>query len=247
MRKTGKKELFRIKSIRILNQEWRQMSMAVTKTHKPISIPINALLNCGKDVDSLTGIEKNFFIDHTGATVGRISDSIDVDYVNEKKAELAAATAAAERDTMEKRYALKEVADEYFNMNSRDAQLDVSLNRSGHVRSTATTTDFGVQHDSTGARPKIWKTRNCTNKIKSTCAEVSVKCNISNQGSLVAVQTVYNSFYGHEYYLTKEEAIVKDPSLEELRSESTAQKNSKDVQVKRKVNGCSFYPKMESV
>ena len=156
------------------------MSKTVTKNRKPISIPINDLLNCGKDMDSLTGIEKDFFIHQKGVRVGRISDSIDVDYVNEKKAELAAATAAAERDVIEEQYALKGVGDEYFNKNSRDAQLDVSLNRSGHIRSTATTTDFGVQHDSTGACPKIWKTRNCTNKIKSTCAEVFVRCNISN-------------------------------------------------------------------
>ena len=168
------------KSIQILSQEWRQMFMTVTKNRKPISIPINGLLNCRKDMDSLTGIKKDFYIDQTGARAGRIRDLIDVDYVNKKKAELAAATAAAEKDMIEEQYALAEVGDKYFNMNTRDAQLDVSLNRSGHVRNTATTTDFGLQHDSSGARPKIQKTRNCTNKIKSTCAEVSVKCSNSN-------------------------------------------------------------------
>ena len=129
----------------------------------------------------------HFFIDQTVARVGRISESVDVDYLNEKKAELAAATAAVERDMIEEQYALEKVGDEYFNMNSRDAQLDVSLICSGNLGSSTTTTDFGVQHDSTGARPKIWKTCNCTNKIQSTCAEVSVKCNISNQEPLVAV------------------------------------------------------------
>ena len=130
-------------------------------------------------------------------------------------------------------------------MNSRNTQLDISLSRLGHVRSNATTIDFGVQHDSNGARPKIWKTRNCTNKIKSTCAEVSVRYKISNQASLVAVQTVCNSFYGHEYYLTKEEAIEKDPFLEEQRSESTTPKPPK--RSKSKVNGCSYYQRMERV
>ena len=68
--KPKKKEtLFVKKSIQILNQEWRQMSMTVTKNHKPISTPINGLLNWGKDMDSLTGIEKDFFIDQTGARV----------------------------------------------------------------------------------------------------------------------------------------------------------------------------------
>ena len=141
--------------------------------------------------------------------------------MNEKKAELAAATVAAERDMVEEQYTLQKVNDKYFNMNSRDAQLDSSLNRSGLVRSTGTTSDFSIQYDSTGTRPKIQKTHNCTNKIKSTCAEVSVNCNISNQASRVADQTVCNSFYGHKYYLVKEEAIEKDPSLEELQKEST--------------------------
>ena len=202
--------------------------MTVTKNRKPISTPINGLLNCGKDMDSLLGIKKDFFINQTGAGVQCINDSIDVDYMNEKKAELAAVTATAERDMIEEQHALEE---KYFNMDSRHAQLDVSLNCSGHVISTATTADFSIQHDSTGAHPKILKILNCTNKIKS---EVSVKCKISNQASLVAVQTVCNSIYGHEYYLTKEEAIENDPSLEELRSESTTPKSPKRSKSKEK-------------
>ena len=197
---------------------------------------------------------KRFPYQSTGSRVGCISNSIDANYVNEKKAELAAATVAAERDMVEEQYTLQKVNDKYFNMNSRDAQLDSSLNRSGLVRSTGTTSDFSIQYDSTGTRPKIQKTHNCTNKIKSTCAEVSVNCNISNQASLVADQTVCNSFYGHKYYLVKEEAIEKDPSLEELRKESTApktpspsQKVQLKVQVKRKVNSCPYYRRMESV
>ena len=174
--------------------------------------------------------------------------------MNEKKSELAAATVAAERDMIEEQYTLQKVSDKYFNMNCRDAQLDSSLNRSGHVRGTGTTSDFSIQYDSTGTCPKIRKTRNCTNKIKSTYAEVSVNCNISNKASLVAYQTVCNSFYGHKYYLVKEEAIEKDPSLEELRKESTApktpspsQKVQLKVQVKRKVNRCPYYRRMERV
>ena len=40
--------LFVKKSIQMLNQKLRQMSMTVTKNPKLISIPINGLLNCGK-------------------------------------------------------------------------------------------------------------------------------------------------------------------------------------------------------
>ena len=69
--------------------------------------------------------------------------------------------------------------------------------------------------------------QNCSSKIKSTCAELSVKCNISSQASLVAVQTVCSDFYEHQYYLTKDEAIKKDPSLEEMRNKSTSPKPPK--------------------
>ena len=58
------------------------------------------------------------------------------------------------------------------------------------------------------------KVRNCTDKIKSACAELSVKCNISTQASCIAIQTVCNTLYGHKYYLTKDEAIQNDPSME---------------------------------
>ena len=124
-------------------------------------------------MDSLTGIEKDFYIDQIDSRIGRISESIDVDYATEKAAELIAITLTAERDNIEEQHALGQVGDEYDEiMNSTDTQLDVSLNRSGHARSFASTIDFGVQHDSTGARPKI-KMRNCTSKIKSARRSVS--------------------------------------------------------------------------
>ena len=50
-------------------------------------------------------------------------------------------------------------------------------------------------------------------KLKK-CAEVFVKCNISTQVSLIAVQTVCNTLSGHRYYLTADETIQNDPSLE---------------------------------
>ena len=60
------------KSIRILNQEWRQMSMKVTKNCKPMSVPINDLLKSGKDMDSLTGIKKDFYIDQIAHELGAL-------------------------------------------------------------------------------------------------------------------------------------------------------------------------------
>ena len=149
------------KSIRILNQEWRQMSMKVRKNRKPMSVPISDLLNCGKNMDSLTGIKRDFYIDQIGPQIGRISESTDVDYATEKTAELTAIILAVERDNIEEQHALGQVGDEYDEiMNSTDAQLDVSLNCAGHARSTASTIDFGAQHDSTGTCPKIRKMQN---------------------------------------------------------------------------------------
>ena len=111
---------------------------------------------------------------------------------------------------LEKQYDWDVGSDENNDVISSDVQLDVSLNCSEYVRSTARTNEVGILDVSSFFWPKIWKNRNCTIEIKSTCAEVSVKCNISSQASIIAVQTVCSSFYGHEYYLTKEEAIGKN-------------------------------------
>ena len=73
VQKTNKKGTVFVKnSIRILNQEWRQMSMKVTKNCKPMSVPINDLLDCGKDMDSLTGIKKDFYIDQIAHELGAL-------------------------------------------------------------------------------------------------------------------------------------------------------------------------------
>ena len=61
--------------------------------------------------------------------------------------------------------------------------------------------------------PTIRNTRNCTDDIKATCVEVSVKCGISAQKAALAVQIVCKSLYKHQLHLTKEEAIQHDPSL----------------------------------
>ena len=70
------------------------------------------------------GTEKDFYINHTKLRIGRISESIDVDYVN-KKAQLTATTAAVEIHKMKEQYALEEVGDKNDNMNSCDVQLDL--------------------------------------------------------------------------------------------------------------------------
>ena len=101
-------------------------------------------------------------------------------------------------------------------------QLDTSLNRSGLARKTLCANDAAVQCevgdvDAIG-RPKIrTEARNCTNAIKSTCGEVSVKCYISTECSRIAIKAVCKGPYNHTYYLDRNEAINSDPNLAEFR------------------------------
>ena len=60
---------------------------------------------------------------------------------------------------------------------------------------------------------KIEKTCDCANEIKSVCAEVSVRCNISTEASRITVQTVCKGLYNHKYFLNKDEAIEKDDTM----------------------------------
>ena len=58
---------------------------------------------------------------------------------------------------------------------------------------------------------------NCTNAIKSTCTEVSVKCNISPQCSQIAVKAVCKGLYNSTYYLDRDDAIDIDLNLARFR------------------------------
>jgi hypothetical protein len=97
--------------------------------------------------------------------------------------------------------------------------LSTSLNRSGCVRQTKSTNNFAMQFDYVGGtRPSIRGVRNFTCKIKDTLCEISVKCNLSNEAARHVFQTVCSSFYGHAYYISKEEAIENDPALAKYKS-----------------------------
>ena len=51
------------KSVRQLNKEWRQKSLTIMKDRKTTHLRINALFDIGNDINSLTGIEKVFYLD----------------------------------------------------------------------------------------------------------------------------------------------------------------------------------------
>ena len=225
------------KSGRQLNREWRQKSLTVMKDRKTTQIHINALFDIGNDMKSLTGIEEQFYLDQNGPRQGRISESIDLKYEEEKAAQKAEASAILEREAAEEQFAIggEDIADENSSLNESNGQLDVSLNRSGLTRNTTSKADKCVQFDSRKPRPKLRNNRNCTFRSKSACARVSVRCNMSSEMSREAVKITCDAMYDDEYYLSKEEAIEKDPSFEAERKKLVLPKPSKRTKTKETV------------
>ena len=100
--------------------------------------------------------------------------------------------------------------------------LDTSLSHTVLARKTVSATDGAGQCEVRDAdaigQPKIRTgALKCTNAIKSTCAEVSVKCNISLQCSQIAVKAVCKGLYNQTYYLDRDDAIDSDLNLARFR------------------------------
>ena len=100
----------------------------------------------------------------------------------------------------------------------RNDFLNQSFTRSGKVRkptediSCQTEVDFDLV-----PAPKIRKHRKCLENVKSACVQVSVDCGISTALAAKAVQIVCSVLYEHQYYISKEETLEKDPSLASYR------------------------------
>ena len=95
-----------------------------------------------------------------------------------------------------------------------DTDLDTSVTRSGRARIPKE--DVGCQTKidyQSVPQPKVRLIRDCTPEVKTACVKVSVRCGISTAMAPVVVQIVTEEMYRHKYYLTKEEAIEKDPAL----------------------------------
>ena len=100
--------------------------------------------------------------------------------------------------------------------------MNSSLNHSGLARDTNLYVEKHTQTESIHVdQPKIRRIRDCTNNVKLACVNVSVNCNLSTEMSRVAVQSVCRTLYNHDYYLSKEEVIEKDPSLATYRKQET--------------------------
>ena len=99
--------------------------------------------------------------------------------------------------------------------------LNSSLNHPGLSRNTKEYSDKNVQTETVyQERPKDCKIRDCKNAVKTTYMNLSVKCNMSAEISRVALQTVCKNLYDHNYFLSKDEAIERDPSLSEYKQDN---------------------------
>ena len=199
-----KNMVFVKKSIRQLNREWMNSTIPITKKQR---VPIDQLFDIGVNMDKLKGDEKSFYENSTGARLRgfRLSQEVDIEY--------AAKQARAEeerRQILEREAAACDDSDDTEEV-SADVDLDMSTTRSGKKR--VLTEDFAAPHESDPPPKKLRQVRNCTPESKSTCVALSVNCMMSTEMARVAFQTVCSKYYGHHYYLSREEAIEKDPSL----------------------------------
>ena len=193
------------KSLRQLNKEWRKSTIQKGR-HKKNILYIDKLFDIGINMDSLTGDEATFYADQLGSRRGRISEDVDLKYVSEKQTELELAQAAVKKNMMEESYIMEIDVEPPVFRHSDSSTSGVSLSRSGLPRLTAHQSHFSVQCCLSN-RPSLRLVRNCTDTIKNTLCEISVKCNLSLEASRLAFKTACSSFYGHNYFLSKEEAI----------------------------------------
>lgn len=201
--------------------EWRKKSLVLFNIKKLTSDPNN-----------FHESEKKFYFDQLDYSSRKmyLSEEIDEEFEKEEEEKRLAQNERLNAIESELSYIyddVDEVEDVDKSKNEvNDVDLnstlvtDVSINRSGAVRvksvnvddaSTQTTNEYFDQ-------PEIRHARKLTDHVKSTCVKVSVKCGISAQKSIVAVQTVTEGMYGHKYYCSKEEALENDPTLAEYRN-----------------------------
>ena len=128
--------------------------------------------------------------------------------------------------------------------------LNSSLNHSGLSGNTKEYSDKNAQTETIYLdRPEIRKIRDCTNVVKTTRVNLSVKCYMSAEMSRVAVQTVCKNLYDHNYFLSKDEAIERDPSLSEYKQDnpSSNKRQKRDLPKKQVPESLNEYKQYENI
>ena len=132
----------------------------------------------------------------------------------EKEAEYQERHQQEERDKLEEAFISQEEENiSILNSTFDENTLNTSLNRSGRVHNTKKLSDISTQTDHKFNVPKIRiNSKVCTDQVKSTCASVSTKCEVSVKVARLAVKTVMKGMYDHDVYLNTEEQSAAEQS-----------------------------------
>ena len=165
-------------------------------------------------MESVTGREKQFYIDQITTRQCRISEAIDEEYEKEKEAEHQERYQQEKRDKLEEAFISQEEENiSILNSTFDENTLNTSLNRSGRVRSTKKSSDISTQTDHKFNASKIRiNSKVCTDQVKSTCVSISTKCKVSVEVARLAVKTVMKGMYDHDIYLNTEEQSAAEQS-----------------------------------
>ena len=157
-------------------------------------------------MDQVTGREKAFYEDQKSKGECRLSEQIDEEFKEEKQELLEKKKEKEEQLSQGVSFIMEgDVESEVLDDSMNSVILNSSLNRSGLSRNTKEYSHKNVQTEAVyQERPKIRKICDCTNAVKTTRVNLSVKCNMSPEMSRVSVQTVYKNLYDLNYFLSKD-------------------------------------------
>ena len=204
-----------------MNRKWKQTNIEFTINRRATSYPISSLFNVIKDEEHLEGEARLFYNDQLSERKYSLSEGVNAEWMSEQVAIIAQS---------KEYYSCKD--DEYDDTDAEtedeSQELDASMTRSGLRRTVTqekeTQTTFSFEQ-----KPPVRGIRDCTTQIKNACVKVSVKCGVSTSMATVAVQAVCEELYGHHYFLSKEEAIEKDPDLVSYKEASPPIKKKRKI------------------
>ena len=156
-------------------------------------------------MDQVTRREKAFYEDQKSKRECRLSEEIDEEFEEEKQELLEKEREKEEQLSQEISFIMEDDVESEVLDDSIKCFLNSNLNRSGVSGNTKEYSDKNVQTEKVyQERTKICKIRDCTNAAKTTCVNLSVKCDMSAEMSRVYVQTICKDLYDHNYFLSKD-------------------------------------------